>query len=217
LMVLVLGALGCTRRVEAGPPMAPSAGPYIADVDFKADEPDVTLYLKKVYPGEDPEDSPAPFRKVCTGSCQRQLPMGHYQVALGTDDDQPVAGEVLEIDGPTSFEGEYRDRMWLRIAGIATTVVGPVAGVAMMGVSERSCKYEGEGYDYSDRECSTSYPLLAPGFLVFAGSIASGIVMMTRRDKAEFSVSPGVAQASQSAEPAALSDGLKGLTVSGSF
>ena len=212
---LVLAGAGCARSVPVGRPLsADDIEGQSALVEFKSHDPRVTLYLKPVKAGAG-SGSSVGFRRVCAAPCQRRLPPGRYQVAFAKDEGRPIdARRTVRIDGPTTVKGKYRDFAATRFLGGVITLGAPVLGVSVMAYSEKRCGPD--PYDDADI-CTEEHPYVGPGLLLFAGSLAAGIVLLTRRDKTALTISPGVARSAHSKERAAISADVTGLTVSGTF
>lgn len=142
-------------------------------------------------------------------------PPGRYKVALSRDEDKPVdTRDTLEVDGPMVVKGKYRDFSGVRVAGGITTALGPLMGLWLAARSEKRCEPD----EYSEYDlCTDAHPYVGHGLLLFAGSLATGIVLVTRRDKATLTVNPGVAQRRQPNQKAGMNEALEGLTVSGKF
>jgi len=136
-------------------------------------------------------------------------------VALAKDDRKPIdAGRTVKVDGPTTIQGKYRDFAATRFLGGVITLGAPVLGLSVMMYSEKNCGPD----EYSDSDvCTEEHPYVGPGLLLFAGSLAGGIVLLTRRDKTVLTISSGVVGSAQPKEKAATVDELTGLTISGTF
>ncbi len=121
------------------------------------------------------------YATICSEvPCARELAEGTYHLALSNQGGDIVeADDPVYINGATTIHAQYSDRSAWRSAGVATLVLVPLGGAALMFIGEHS----------------TPTPTLNPaavglGIGVMIAGLVAGLEMLAQHDSATFTVSP---------------------------
>ena len=165
-----------------------------ARVAFKSEDSDVTLHVKV---GEGVEVinghhlSSLLYGTVCEAPCESDVEHGYYELALSKDGGKPIDVEQsINVDGPATIEGTYKDYTAVRVMGWIIMTGGGTLGTLYAITPEDTCDYSAEEFD---SDCGLTYPHMATGLIIASASIVGGLLMVLVDDKAEVSITPGVA------------------------
>jgi hypothetical protein len=128
----------------------------------------------------------AGYQEVCTSSCTISLPAGTYNLSLTLDGKQMPGSVPVPIPaGASNLEATFESRSATRAAGWALMVASPVVAYAiLMGFKTAHGGQAARGGE------------VVLGLGVGVGTLVTGAVLATRRDRATFVISPvGVAEA----------------------
>jgi hypothetical protein len=155
----------------------------VAHVNLESDEPDQTFHI--VGRG---------LVRLCTAPCSVEVPVGYQRFAIADRDGKMLTAtaDVEVRDGATIRASRVKNG-GLRALGIVLTIVGPIAGLALVFASvktHQSCDQTGI--------CSTTLDfdqgLLYAGSLLIPATVGPGIVLIVLgRDRARFEVETGMA------------------------
>lgn len=216
---------GPAARAPGGPPEPPPAAraapvggitvsTQAADVVLKADDPDITYHVRStegVVTTSHGSGVVLGYSRLCTAPCSAQLPVGSYTLGLSRGDRGVVEADPVTIRGPSTLEATYRSRQGTRTGGWFVVLGGGVIGALLIATSSTSRSACVSGFCTEVSEIDTTKLLL--GFTTIAAATAIGVVMITRRDIATISVSPGIAGVAREGRVA----GLEGLTLRATF
>jgi hypothetical protein len=148
----------------------------------------------------------APYLLLCTAPCDTTMRPGAYRMALATGDGKPVeADDWIFVQTPGTMNGRYASRSALRTAAWIVAPVLALAGVSMMvGANSWNASNNQSFQDcvagpMSGPQCSQNAKdsqngaraLWATGLITAVLSVPAVLVLATRSDGAEISVSPG--------------------------
>jgi hypothetical protein len=165
------------EEVEQPAPRRPS-GKIVRSMDHRPMEEMVSVKSArgevKVYVRAPAAGSGKRFAELCKTPCDVYLEPGEYEMALSElDSSEPVeARERVRIEGSENLEASYESRASTRAAGVVILLLGTLGGGAIIA---------------SANEENSSAQVTIGGVLV-AGSLAGGIVMITRSDIVEIDI-----------------------------
>jgi hypothetical protein len=147
------------------------------------------------------------YSRICTAPCEAALPEGTFEMALSRPGEGPRrVSDPVAVPGAGTLEGEMVSRSALRAFGWVLIVASPIAGYFIFASAfEEKC----ETSDFSGGQICTTEVSTGPlylGLAVFAGGLATGIVLATRKDVAEIRFVPGSYGALPSRGQVALTD-----------
>jgi hypothetical protein len=127
----------------------------------------------------------AGYEEVCTSSCTISVPAGTYNLSLTLDGKMPGSVPVPIPAGASNLEATFESRSGTRAGGWALMVASPVVAYAiLMGFKTAHGGQAARGGE------------VVLGIGVGVGTLVTGAVLATRRDRATFVISPvGVGEA----------------------
>jgi len=126
---------------------------------------------------------------LCESPCDRELPQGHFGLALGRGDRVVRFLEPLGVDGPTGVRLRWNDHSDLRLFGALTLFIGIPLGLAAAIVP---VAVDASGSGFGD----ASVAGLVIGSTLVAASVVVGVLLVVSDDGASFSAAPLPADAS---------------------
>ncbi|RME28500.1 MAG: hypothetical protein D6806_02780 [Deltaproteobacteria bacterium] len=115
------------------------------------------------------------YTRICSAPCEAEIPRGRYRLGVSMGDTTVEAGEV-DINGPLTIEGQYKDNSRIRAAGWITFLLTLAAGTAMAAASV-------------DSEGNLDSGLLGAGTAIMLGGGVAGVAMVLWPDDGELKVS----------------------------
>jgi hypothetical protein len=151
-------------------------GPMAEMVNVKSTHGEVKVYVRAPADG-----SGKRFNELCKTPCDVYLEPGEYEMALSElDSNEPMeASDRVRIEGGENIEATYESRASIRAAGVTILLLGSLAGGAIIATAEK------------ERQSSSAQVTI--GALIVGGSLAGGIVMLTRSDIVEIDIVPSSA------------------------
>lgn len=131
----------------------------------------------------------ARYLHLCDTPCDRELPQGHFGLAVGRGERLVRFLEPLGVDGPTGVRLLWDDRAGVRLAGLLTLATGTPIG---LGVALLPLAVEAAGSGFGD----ASVAGLAVGSALVVASVVIAVLLALSEDGASFSATPLPADAS---------------------
>ncbi len=177
------------EQVEEPKPRSPP-GKIVHNIDHRPIEDRVNVRSTggalKVYVRAPAAGQGKRFTELCKTPCDVTLAPGEYEMALSQLDSSRAmeARDRVRITGSENLEATYKSRAGTRAAGAVILILGTLGGVTLIATAESDC---------SGGSCGADTSQVAIGGLLAAGSLAAGIVMLTRNDVTEIDVVPATA------------------------
>lgn len=129
--------------------------------------------------------------RLCSGSCEIELPPGVYPLALGLGDQEPVETKLISVRGPMAVDGTYRSRAVQRAAfgvlgalGLSTGLGFAIRGVQLSGKIDDGCG-EAAGCDQSPGTVRLAWGIVS----ALAGGVFT-VLALIRPDRATMHTRP---------------------------
>lgn len=194
------------RRAPEQPRRAPAPEPQppASKVEFVPSDPSVSLLTQsgvtpvaygvyeydwwgygwpRVYRGYTPV-----YTSMCRGRCTVSMEAGTYELALEKNG-RVVPVSPTTIRGDARLNGNFVDRSGTRTTGVVIGVAGTVGGIVMMIAAYHShfdCDPAGVCVQHS----TLNDGLFAAGLGTLIGSLITGSILGSVRDRAELTITP---------------------------